>query len=398
MTIAPPFLPYSTFSSAPIGRCVSGLLGLALLSSGLGSGSVAQVTRINVTAASHSSTYSVRVQASSRWGAQDATVSYESDSSATQTEIRDGLLAAMQADAVFSSVCSAVAGSNIITLTGTQGGADYTFTVTFPDNPSTDLTQTAITAAADAPTWTIGRFVELTGNSGQQPTVSAPTALTPWDITYTVTHGAGATYTGTLTVQDPDGAEIDIAWSASAGADLAATLAAIDAAIDAALLAAGIVGYSVDTSSPDVVASLPLGWGDIVSLTATATGGGGSPAMTVAVTEGDAIPEYGFVYDPQDRTVSVFSSSLTTLPPVNGQGQPCPIVEGGGQGWQAEVASNGSCTYGARVYVETASGATNGRATPTPSTTAAPVAIRRRPVVWGGADPKVSTACAVIIG
>src|SRR5690606_4233479 len=119
-------------------------------------------------------------------------------------------------DAVFSALLSVAAGSNKIVATATRAGAEYTVTITFPDNPSTDLTQTAVTAAANAPTYYIGRWVADAGASGLQPTVALPTALTPATLTYTVTHGAGATYSGTMTVENVDGTEIAVSWTASA--------------------------------------------------------------------------------------------------------------------------------------------------------------------------------------
>jgi len=394
-----PFLPQTSPAYAAVGRMVSGVLTAALLLGALSDDiAVPQVTTVNVTAASNSSAYSMKVVATGAgWGfSVSRTVSYTSDASATQQEIADGLVAAALADAELGTIATAAAGTNNLALTCTRGGADYTFTVTFPANPSTNLTQTATTAAADAPTYYFGRVCELVGASGPNPTVQPVAALTPSTLTYAVTHGAGATYAGTFTVQNPDGVEQSVSWSASAGANLAATLVAVNAAITTQV--AGITGALVATSSPNVVLSLPLGWGSIVPLTTSATGGGGSPAMTATAAEGTAVPTYLFIRDPQDQA-PIRGRATNTIATVDG-GQPrvVPVVLGGGCNWAAEIASGASCTPGAQVYVETTAGSTQGRITPTPSTTAAPMRSRNRvAVVFSQTDPSGGASAAITI-
>lgn len=394
-----PFIPQTNPAYAAVGRMVSGVLTAALLLGALSDDiAVPQVTTVNVTAASNSSAYSMKVVATGAgWGfAVSRTVSYTSDASATQQEIADGLVAAALADAELGTIATAAAGTNNLALTCTRGGADYTFTVTFPANPATNLTQTATTAAADAPTYYFGRCCELVGANGPNPTVQPVAALTPSTLTYAVTHGAGATYSGTFTVQSPDAVEQSVSWSASAGANLAATLVAINAAITTQV--AGITGALVATSSPNVVLSLPLGWGSIVPLTTSATGGAGSPAMTATADEGDTIPVYLFVRDPQDQA-PIRGQATNTIATVDG-GQPrvVPVVLGGGCNWAAEIASGASCTPGAQVYVETTAGSTQGRITPTPSTTAAPMRSRNRvAVVFSQTDPSGGASAAITI-
>ena len=397
-----PWLPQDQLSTGAVGRMVAGnvlaLIALSALSADI---AVAQVTTINVTAAQNSTAYSVRVIASADddWGFDvDRTVSVTTDASGTQAELAVLIADAINADAILGAVVSATAGAITVTLTGRNGGAGYTYTVSFPVNPSTDLTQTATTAAADAPTYTIGRFCErATGQTGANPKVQEINALTNEKLTYTVTHGAGATYSGTFTVQDPTGIEAAFTWTASAGANLAATLAAIDVALTAAV--AGITGATViDTASPTVVVNFPAGYNGAVSLTSTGTGGAGSPAMTAAVTTGSVVPAYYLVRDPQDQA-PIRGQSTTTIATVsNGQPRPVPIVLGGGCDWTVEVASGTSFTSGAQVYVETAAGANLGRATATPSATAAPVYTRPgAPVRFAYADPTSSARAVVTI-
>lgn len=394
-----PFLPLSTVIAAALGRCVnSNGFALQLASALSADGAVAQVTTVNVTAAS-AGIHTVRVQAAvtAGWGfAVDESFSYTPDGSPSQSEIVDGLVAAAQALPVLGAICEIEAGTNAFTLTGTQGGADFVFTVTFTANPSTDLTQTATSAAADAPTYLIGRFVEAATRTGANLGVQEINAVTPSTITYAVTHGAGATYSGTFTVQNPDQVEIPVSWTASAGANLAATLAAIDVALTAAV--ASITGATVvDTTSPNVVLTLPAGWIGVTLLTTTATGGGGSPAMTATAVQGSAIPTYYFVRDPMD-TAPVRGQPTNVIATVNdGKPRPVPIVLGGLGEWAAEIAAGASITSGAQVYVETAAGLTLGRATPTPSPTAAPVRVNGQPVRFAFAETLDTTLAYVTI-
>lgn len=395
-----PFLPVSSVIAAALGRCLNSN-GFALqTTSGLSvDDAVAQVTTINVTAAT-AGIHTVRVQAAvtAGWGfAVDESFSYTPDGSPTQAELVAGLVAAAQALPVLGAIVEIEAGTNLFTLTGTQGGADFTFTVTFTANPSTDLTQTATTAAADCPTYLIGRFVEAATRTGANLGVQEINAVTPSTITYAVTHGAGATYSGTFTAQNPSGIEIPISWTASAGANLAATLAAIDVALTAATVTAIPGSTVVDTTSPNVVLTLPAGWIGVTVLTSTGTGGGGSPAMTATAVQGSAIPTYYLVRDPMD-TAPVRGQPTNEIAPVNdGKPRPVPIVLGGLGEWAVEIASGASITSGAQVYVETASGINLGRATPTPSPTAAPVRVNGVPVRFAFAETLDTTLAYVTI-
>jgi len=395
-----PFLPVAAVIAAALGRCVvSNGFALQTASALSADIAVAQVTTVNVTAAT-AGIHTVRVQAAvtAGWGfAVDESFSYTPDGSPTQAEITAGLVAAAQANPILGAIVTATAGTNLFTLTGTQGGASFDFTVSFTANPSTDLTQTATTAAADAPTYLIGRFVEAATRTGANIGVQEINAVTPSTITYVVTHGAGATYSGTFTAQNPDGIEIPIAWTASAGANLAATLAAIDVALTAATVTAIPGSTVVDTTSPNVVLTLPAGWIGVTILTSTGTGGGGSPAMTATAVQGSAIPTYYFVRDPMD-TAPVRGQPTNTIATVNdGKPRPVPIVLGGLGDWAAEIASDASITSGAQVYVETAAGLNLGRATPTPSPTAAPVRVNGQPVRFAWAETLDTTLAYVTI-
>jgi hypothetical protein len=381
---APPFLPVSSLPVVAIGRCAGGALGLAILSSATPTvGAVSQVTDINVTGATNSSAYSILAVGSEAFGSDvSALVSYTSDGSATQTEIRNGLLAAWNAHPIAGMLGSLATGVNKLTFTASRGGAGYTVTFTFPDNPSTDLTQTAVTAAADAATFYMGRAVEVDATNGQALTISAPSALNEPTITYTVTHGAGATYSGTFTVETVAGVEVAVSWTASAGAALANTLTNIETAIESAMSTAGFTGAIATVASPDVVVSFPLGYSGIVSVTSSATGGGGSPAMTVALDAGDAVPEYVLARDPQDTSPYRGQDLEALLPTNEGLPRPIPVVLGGGLRWGGKVVAQTSIVRGGQVYVETASGASNGKLTAIPSITAAPMRYQGRPVLF----------------
>jgi hypothetical protein len=120
--------------------------------------------------------------------------------------------------------------------------------------------------------------------------------------------------------------------------------------------------------------------------------------MTATATEGDAVPAYLFIRDAADQA-PIRGQPTNTIATVDG-GQPrmIPVVIGGGLNWAAEIASGATCTPGAQVYVETAAGANQGRITPTPSTTAAPMRTRTRvPVVFSQTDPSGGASAAITI-
>jgi len=362
----PILTPLGESPLATPGRIAKGTPGQARHESALDtSGAVAQVTTINVTAATNSDTYTVRF-VFAEFGI-DESISYTSDASATQTEVRDGLIAAAEANAALNGAISFAAGTNTVVATSRIGGADYTFVVTFTANPSTDLTQTATTAAADFPIYYMGRAAQIAGvssaDSTQQLTCTTVQALTGPIETSTITHGAGATYTASSILQAPDGTTQAFSWSASAGANLAATLVNAQTAILAALAAIGVNGGS-NISSPDVTMELPPGW-VIIPVGSDASGGGGAPAISIAVTDGSAVPEYALVRDPRDQET------------IRGQANNAIIADGtaiplsfGGADYAAE-ASGTAVSFGDSVYVETASGANAGLLYPEDSTTRA---------------------------
>lgn len=318
-----------------------------------------QITTINVTAAANSTTYGVRV-AQAKLGISEL-VEVATDSSATPAELTALILAGILANPIIGAAATATSPtSTTVRLTATNGGTDFAFTVTFPTNPATALTQTATQAAANLTSYYMGRACERVGILPGNWTVRHVQPLTGPTATYTVTYAGGATYSGTISLVDGFGVvQADIPWTAAAGGNLAAALANIDTALTAALPST----FTVDsTGSPDVVITAPPGW-TIVQASAAATAG----AMTSAIVAGDTVPTYFYVRDPMDSApIRGQTDSEILIQP----GTAVPIVEGGAGWWGADAP--GTVTAGARVYVETAAGDDQGKFTDTESQTTAP--------------------------
>lgn len=396
-----PLIPVSSLALGSVGRFVFGNKGAATILSALSATEgVPQITTVNVTAAANSTLYSVRVQTTvsqfGGWGfAIDRTVDFTTDGSATQTELRDGLKLALEADEVIGAVANISVGSNTVLLTGSQGGQYYTFTVSFPTNPATALTQTATQAAADGPSWTMGRFVEDAGSATtNNPRIQDITAISVGSsISYAIGHGAAATYSGRFSAQSTaTGEVVNVVWGpVNAGADLAAALIAIDAELTTEVITtSGITGATVDTSSPNVVVNLPAGWNSLTEVSTSTTAAGGA-TIAATVTEAATPPRYYLIRDPLDRA-PIRGIANNLIPPVDGKVSPVPIVyRGADTVWMAEVAAGTVTVDGGQVYVETATGSTKGRATATPSATAAPVVG----ATWARSETVAGTAAPV---
>lgn len=105
----------------------------------------------------NSTTYSLSVTGGGISGTE--TVSYTTDGSATQAELRAGLLAAAKASSVLPRYFGISSSGNNLLLEALQ--ANIAYTVTSPTNASTtnDLTLTETTAAAASAEIPFGRFV-----------------------------------------------------------------------------------------------------------------------------------------------------------------------------------------------------------------------------------------------
>jgi hypothetical protein len=118
--------------------------------------------------------------------------------------------------------------------------------------------------------------------------------------------------------------------------------------------------------------------------------------MTVAIDTGDAVPEYALVRDPQDTSPYRGQDLEALLPTNEGLPRPIPLVLGGGLRWAAKVVSQSGVALGRPAFVETAAGASNGKLTATPSSTAAPMTYQGRPVLFWGTLADTTLALVTI--
>lgn len=300
----------------------------------------AQVSRIAVTTATNPFTYVIR----GRTPGNDWTYASFTTSATTDTALRNGLVAAWNANAVLRGIALASnAGSGVaIDLTSPVADASGAFEVDVYANSNSALgAPSTVTAASDAAETPFGRYVELTAKNsiGLLSAVAGPT------ITYTLTWASSDTADATIVALDPFGVghTFEIS-SVASGADLPAFLAAVNAALVTALDG---TGATVTTDSPDVVVAFPVGWSVLQSSSsATATSD-----MTNVVAEGDAAPLVGLVYDDRSQSPATIGGTVTGYP---ANSTASVLVA------NARVAVDDpgeTITYGAPVWIESAAGA-----------------------------------------
>lgn len=329
-------------------------------------GAQGQISQINVTAATNSETYSVRVQ-----GTQiDRTVTAVTDGSATQTELRDALIVAIKADPlVMAYASSVVAGTNIVLITWKAGSP--IITLTFPLNPSTDLTLTN-TAAVAAPQYLYGEAAEVVANAAQGPFLTSgirrPVEIAGVVFGLSIVHNAADNYTAKYLI---DGGAVDIAFTA--GANAAATDLAAKAALDAALPTGTTT--VIDSTGELTVSFTPGVTASIIDAGASDDAG---TFTTVIDSAAAALPTFCLVIDDYDSTP--VDPDSERLGPTIGS---APLTaDKAGVVWSTE-APDTTPSEGDPVYVET-DGADRGRLFAVPSLTR----ILWADASWVGIDPQ----------
>lgn len=378
-------IPFGALNRLPLspglGRLVKGNTYAAQIESALdGEGGLAQVTTISIGGAENASLYSILVT-SAELGIS-ALVSFTTASTSVEA-LRNGLIAAWNASPYAGSIATVSAASASIVVTGNLPGA--AFTLSFPSNPTTDLTQSTGQAATAYAAYLYGRFVQpLSWASstyqlnqayiGHLAAVSGPT------INLALTYATTGNATVAMFLQGPDGNVSQVPATWAYGGNLAAALAAGKVAIDAALATAGISAVAV-VASPDLDIALPVGY-RIVSVDASVEGVGNDIVATSDA--GDAPPaSCPIVMDP--GTNGQYVGSATTGVTNALPGQPIALLTGGDQ--EIYVEDPGAAiTYGSVVYVESAAGANNGR----PYTVASATRFAHPTARWVGADPALA--------
>jgi hypothetical protein len=320
-----------------------GLIGLALISACTdAAGVLQQVDLISIAGAENSSAYSIRAVSSTPGVNFDATWSYTTDGSATATELQEGLIAAIEADAAHGRVFSRVeaVSTNQIRITWAGGRAG---TLSFPANPTTDLT--TATTAAGFTAYEFGEAVQIgaNGTAGYAPGTGGGTIV--WDLT---TNNNSQAITASFTVAAPDGSISIVNVSATSSSTAALTTDAIIAAFTSAFP----LGSVVETTADDVVTvTLPPGYSAVRTAFST-----GTVVATLVTAVGSPLPEIGIVL--RDRSCTAPLESITGPASVVGPvaGTPFNVLRAsGGIEYIVPVAS-GTPAIGGPVYVDNAGG------------------------------------------
>lgn len=346
------------------------------------------VERISIGGAENDSTYSARIQLL-RGGLPwiDQTVSVLTDGSATQTELRDLLDTAIKGNVLLRAGLDpdtpTTPGTNQLDLNVIPG---VTAVITFPDNPTGDLTTSQVSAGSGFTQYLYGYVYSVGAALAGQPRGLRAESVAPLSevtgdlLTLTITHGAGASYSIEVFTDHPANGTQAKLVAFSAGADADATDANAVTALTAAYpVASGYVAEATATGTV-VLRSMP---GTVVTTGAiTASGGGGAPAMTAAVTGGGALPTLTLAVDGGNVSATPRYDGLPALVtgPDAGTYIQCADPSGLSTGWT--IPTTGAPALNGKVYVESAaSGRGQCYTTPTPTR------ILWTDARFGGVDP-----------
>lgn len=358
-----------------VGRFVTSLPGVVTLAALRTSWGTTRVLNMTVGTATNPFAYIIR----GRSTGNDWTEASFTTSATTDTALRNGLIAAWNANAVLRGLALAASGSGVsIDWTAVTEGAAGFLEVEIVANSNSALgTPTVTTAGADAVETPFGRYVNLTAPN----TYAHLTALAGPTITYTLTYAASDTASASIIAQAPDGTLTTFSVSGVAtGADLPAFLAAYNAALTAAL--AG-TGATVTTASPTIVVAFPVGWVIATSESAATP----TSDVTNVVAAGSAVPSLALVVDDQGQSPTTIGSTVTGY----AAGKAALLLRTG-PGSRLAVENPGTTpTFGGAVYVETAAGDNLGR----PYTAPSPSRVRHPSHTWVLLD-SVSPSLAVI--
>lgn len=345
----------------------------------VGLASTAGTTRLlacAVTTATNPFTYQIRGR---NPGEPWTTVEFTT-SATTASALRDGLIAAWNANAVLRGVAVASAASTgtAINWTAIAPGASA-FEVEVVANSGSALGAITVTTAGAANAEVaFGRYVQLgaatRASNVQRRVIETIPALSGPVIVYTPTHAASQTVFWALSLVAPQvsGGNVLETYGGTGiatGADLAALIANIVTSLEAQL---GGLGATVDSDATTVTLSLPVGY----SVASSQTGASGGAALTDEVTAGDALPaSVAFVYDNKSQAPASIGATVTGYP----GGESVPYLLSGGD--VAVLDPGDSPAAGDLVWIESAAGSTNGRAYGTASPTRFPHPTHRWAIV-----------------
>lgn len=303
-----------------------------------------QSSVIAIGGATNDGVYTVRIQSTTSGFVFDESYSYTADASATVAEIRDGLIALIQADSASGILISDVAaGTASITL---AGASRRTFSVSFTSNPNTDLSVTST-----APGYTqfyFGRaFAVAPEPDANVASKGASAIVIPTVATLVLSVDTNAnSETSTVVLShsysdgQPSGADTLVAAS---GASASATATALGAAAEALWPNA-----TVEVASPDVTVSFPAGESVAVVNGPTNTG---SLVVTAVTTAAGAVPGLRLCLDSYDVAPVENRLGVTSVAgPIPGLGGVLGAAPSGSS--EYVIDAPGTLTAGSRAYCD----------------------------------------------
>jgi len=383
----------SQLATASQSRLQTGLLGrvragtpqgLQVQSSTPATGGTVQVYTIASGSPSNTTAYGIRVVVASLL--IDETISYTTDGSATAGEVEAGLAAAWNANGVLAGIGTAAASTDLVITM-----LDYTTDATITGSDAASialLTITETTAPSEASTFPLGRWVQMLAPSGRLTTprhqaIAAPTQAA---AAYTITSDGSGSYSTVITAANSvtgESTNLPVSWAGDASP--ATTYANAEAALLAAFSG---TGFTADTASNVVTLTAPVGW-DLAIIVTEASGG--SADMTSALTQPGALPPVAWVMDPQADAPTTIGGDVTAI----ASGKAAPLLTRAGDGDLVVEDPGATITYAGLVYVETASGANNGRPYTVQSATGTRMPLPTSLAYWVGQEPTV-TSLAII--
>lgn len=287
----------------------------------------AQLSTVTISGASNDTLYTVVINGVS--------ISYLSDASATQQEIADGLVAAINDDPSVSGLVRAVSGSNAFTVQSRLPGLSGAFTITEDSAQMSVALTTAAAAAAPVP---FGRAIVRTGDRAGRLISAAD--FTGASAQFSFTASNSQVYTINLVV---DGVSYAAIYTADASATATEIATGLAAAVDA--LAIGLDGSVVETDNLFVQAD------DGVSFS-VGTVSAGTGAIALESYTAAAQPNELFIAELTDTfdTSEMIASGLAADLP----GYPGNRSMNGARRGRYIVPVEESCAPGAPVYVRLA--------------------------------------------
>lgn len=327
-----------------------GVFALALLSACVDGAGVRQQVDLITTngTVENGAAYSIRAVSSTAGVNFDTTWSFTTAATGGEA-LLDGLIAAILADPYYGRVFALVekvsATQMRITWAGGRAG-----TISFPANPTTDLSNASTAAGFTQYAW--GDLVAVGQSSGN---LSARHPLGTGGGEFAVTLATNNNSQGIsfdLLVTDPLGAQTHVPFAATSAASAALTIAALVTALETALPLAAV---EITTVNEEITVTMPPGYSIVRSSPIV----DGTVVLTTDSEPPAALPEIGIVTHDRAHTAPVESVSGPAEATGPCAGMPFTVLRHSGGGGIEYIVplSSGSPAMGGPVYVDTDGGA-----------------------------------------